>query len=79
MAEAYKYRFHAVECLVREGLIKEGFRVKELKIKDRQYINDYISVQFWLKRPRRPRGRRGRRSNGQGGYESDSSGCDCCA
>lgn len=77
MAEEHKYRFHAVECLVREGLMREGFRIKELKIKDRTHIKDYISVQFRLKVTKGKR--RERRANGQGGYESDSSGCNCCA
>lgn len=56
--------------------MKEGFRVKELKIKDRPWLNDYIGVHFRLKKTKGKR--RAQRQNGQGGYESDSSGCDCC-
>ena len=62
-----------MEYLVRAELQKEGFRVKELKIKDRPHLNDYISVQFRLKKPKGIR-----RRNATGGYYSDSSGCDCC-
>ena len=65
-----------MESLVRVGLMKEGFRVKNLKIKDRGWLNDYISVDFRLKRTKGKR--RARLQSGQG-YESDSSGCDCCA
>lgn len=75
MAEEYKYRYHAVECLVRTELQKEGFKVKELKIKDRPYIHDYISVEFRLKQSK---GKRRRGMTDDGGYQSDSSGCGCC-
>ena len=64
-----------MECLVRAELQKEGFRVKQLKVKDRPYLNDYIAVEFRLKKTR---GKKRRERNSNEGYESDSSGCDCC-
>jgi len=57
--------------------MKEGFKVKQFKITDRPWLTDYVGVNFTLKRSKGKR--RARRQNAQGGYESDSSGCDCCA
>ena len=58
--------------------MKEGFKVKKLQIKDRPWLNDYIGVNFNLKSTKGKRRARVRQ-NGQGGYQSDSSGCGCCA
>jgi len=55
--------------------MKEGFRVKQFQIKDRPWLNDYIGVNFRLKSTKGKRIARVR----QGGYQSDSSGCGCCA
>ena len=52
VASEYKYRFHLVEGLVVTELNKLGYKVKKMRINERKYIRDYMSIEWRLKKAR---------------------------
>jgi hypothetical protein len=63
LASEYKFRFHAVACLVIEQLEEAGYEVKKMQIKDVHQRGIKIK---WKLRKARGRGRHGRRQQSEG-------------